>query len=92
MNDAKQQGYDTHDQSVVNAMLIGEKYPIDYDFFDSDKVVAAGIMRRESCSSFYIYKSTVHPNSNRQLVRLSYLRELDLINDESYNYWKNLKI
>jgi hypothetical protein len=89
MNDTIQQGNDVWDQGVVNTMLIGEKYPIDYDFFDSDKVVAGDIMRRESCSSFYIYKSTVDPNSNRQLVRLSYLRDLDLINEEAYNYWKN---
>jgi hypothetical protein len=34
-----------------------------------------------------IYKSTVSPQSNRQLVRLTHLRDLELITEEEYNYW-----
>ena len=89
MNDVIQRGHDVWDQGVVNNLLIGEKYPIDYDFFDSDKVWAGGLMPKENCNNFYIYKSTVVPNSDRHLVRLTYLRDLELITEEEYNYWKN---
>jgi hypothetical protein len=87
MNDAKTQGIDFHDQSTVIQMLIYEKYPIDYAFFDSDKVWAGGKMPKENCNNFLIYKSTVSPQSNRQLVRLTHLRDLELITEEEYNYW-----
>jgi len=89
MNDTMQQGCDVWDQGVVNDLLIGQKYPLDYDFFDSDKVWSGGIMPKENCNNFFIYKTTVDPKSNRHLVRLTYLRDLGLITEEEYNFWKN---
>jgi len=87
MTDTKKQGHDVWDQGVVNQMLIGEKYPVDYDFFEADKVWSGGKMPKENCDNFLIYKSTVSPQSNRQLVRLTYLRDLELITEEEYDFW-----
>ena len=87
MNEKKQRGENTWDQGEVNNLLIYEKYPIDFGYFEPDKVWAGGQMPRENCDNFLVYKNTVDPKSNRQLVRLTSLRNIGLISNGEFEYW-----
>jgi len=89
MNNLKKQGRDAWDQGIIKQLLIREKYPIKYDYFDINKVWAGGQMPKEKLNDFFIYKSCVNPQSNRQLTRLTYLYNLELITKEEYEYWLN---
>uniref|UniRef100_A0A6C0I0L7 Nucleotide-diphospho-sugar transferase domain-containing protein n=1 Tax=viral metagenome TaxID=1070528 RepID=A0A6C0I0L7_9ZZZZ len=89
MNEMIQNGYNAWDQGVVNKLIIGQKYPIEYGYFDSDKFWTGCKMNKENINNFFIYKSCVKPESDRQLIRLTFLYELNLITKDEYNFWLN---
>jgi hypothetical protein len=89
MNGTIKNGLNVWDQGVVNNLLIHQKYPIDYDYFDIDKIWCGGKIPKERTNNFFIYKSCVDPRSNRQLTRLTYLYDTDLITKDEFDFWIN---
>jgi hypothetical protein len=75
------------DQWLVNKLILDPAYKIDYDFFDNNKVWVGDLIPKENLGSFFIYKSTLNPRSDRQKVRLGYLLESSLIDKKTHDFY-----
>ena len=92
MNKSLEEGKDVHDQCTVNDMLNSGNYPINWSYFEQNRVWCSNELPEHLKPDFYIFKMTVRLDIGicRHRQRLTALYYAKLISES--DYWNNVDL